>query len=282
MTEMQRTGLHGYLLSNRAFSAPAVEQAVRAMDLRGRRHLLDAGTGAGGGLVALARAAGPDAHVLGVDANPDVLALADEHAKAEGVADRVSTRAADLLDVLAEAAAGDGAFDAIWASDVIWPGNVPDPAAAVAALAGALAPGGVAGIFTSNYYQSMFLPGYSRLQNKLRIASELNWGIPGEGSAHYERHVHWAVAAGLRDVRVRVFPRIGFPTDEDPAVRAYLETVVWPELKEAATTRGADAGMSAAEIEQAVGLLTPGGPDYVLDEPGYYVVHPTLLVTGLR
>lgn len=53
MAEIQKTGLVPYLVSNRAFVAPAVEQAVAAMDLHGRARVLDAGTGAGGDLAAL-------------------------------------------------------------------------------------------------------------------------------------------------------------------------------------------------------------------------------------
>lgn len=279
---MQPSTITAYLLANRAFVAPTVEQAVGALELAGRTRLLDAGTGAGGGLVALARAGDPAARVLGVDRNPQALALARAHAEEARVASRVETREGDLLEVLAEASAPGEGFDAIWASDVVWPGNFADPAAAVGALAGALSPGGVLALFSSNYYQAQFLPGHSRLQQKLRTASELNWGLPGGGPTHYERHVHWAVAAGLRNVRVRVLPRVAFPVDDDPTARPYLERVVWPELLEAARKKGREAGMDDGELELAEALLTPGGDRYLLDEPGYYLVHSMLLVTGAR
>lgn len=281
MTDVRQNGLVPYLLANRAFVAPAVEQAVGAMDLPGRTRLLDAGTGAGGGLAALARAAGARARVLAVDHDPDVLELARAHARAEGVADRVEVRAADLVDVLDEAASGDG-FDAIWASDVVWPGNFDDPRALVARAAAALRPGGVLGLFTSNYYQAMFLPGHSRLERAVRTASELHWGIPSGGPTHYERHAGWLAGAGLLDVRVRVFPRVGSPVDADPTVRPYLENAVWPELRESARARGADAGLSPDEVAEVVRLMTPGHPDHILDAEGYYMVHPTLLATGRR
>jgi hypothetical protein len=29
-------------------------------------------------------------------------------------------------------------------------------------------------------------------------------------------------------------------------------------------------------------LLTPGNPQYVVDKPGYFVMHPTVLATGRR
>ncbi|MCE7079613.1 class I SAM-dependent methyltransferase [Streptomyces sp. ST2-7A] len=279
MTTTDRADLFTYLARNRDFFAPVVEQAVATLDPGDRGRILDMGTGGGGGLVALARAAGPGTRVLGVDRSADVLELARRHAEENDVASRVDTREADLMDVLTEASAGDP-FDAVWASDVVWPGNVDDPAATVALIAGALTPGGVAGLFTSNYYQAMFLPGHSRLERLLRAASESAWGIPDEGPTHYERHVHWMVAAGLRDVRLRVLPRVGFPIDGDPTVRPYLEDVVWPEFLAAARLKGAEAGMDGKDIERARALLTPGSGEYVLDDPGHYVVVPALLVTG--
>ncbi|MEU1898644.1 class I SAM-dependent methyltransferase [Nocardiopsis dassonvillei] len=282
MTDIQQNGLIPYLLANRAFVAPAVEQAVGAMDLSGRTRLLDAGTGAGGGLVALARAAGPRARVLAVDRNPDVLDLAREHARSEGVSDRVEVRAADLVDVLDEAAGSGDGFEAIWASDVVWPGNFDDPGDLVARAVRALRPGGLLGLFTSNYYQAMFLPGRSRLERAARTASELNWGLPSGGPAHYERHTAWMAAAGLLDVRVNVFPRVGSPVDADPTVRPYLENVVWPEMRESVLKRGTEAGLSGEEVGEVERLLTPGHPDYVLDAPGYYMVHPTMLALGRR
>ncbi|MDT0269037.1 class I SAM-dependent methyltransferase [Streptomyces sp. DSM 44915] len=271
-----------YLLTNRAFVAPTVERAVRSLELAGRRRILDAGTGAGGGLVALARAADPDARVLGVDREANALALAEAHAAEQGVAERTETRRGDLLEVLAEAAEPGAGFDAIWASDVIWPGNFPDPEAAVAALAGALNPGGVLALFGSNYYQATFLPGHSWVQQKLRVASQLNWGLPGDGPTQNERLVSWTLAAGLRETRVELLPRVAFPLAADPTARPYLERVVWPELLDAARNRGREAGMSEAELARAVELMTPGSGGYALDEPGYYLTHPMLLVTGVR
>ncbi|MCT2587194.1 hypothetical protein [Actinophytocola gossypii] len=89
-----------------------------------------------------------------------------------------------------------------------------------------------------------------------------------------------ALTAYLRTNREFVAPaverRVGFPVDADPSVRPYLGSAVWPELRRSA------AGMSDADIAEAIELLTPGSPRYVLDDPGYYLVHPTILATGRR
>jgi hypothetical protein len=83
-------------------------------------------------------------------------------------------------------------------------------------------------------------------------------------------------------VTLRVFPRVGFPIDDDPSVRPYLESTVWPELLESATECGSEAGITTAELGELHALLTPGTAHYVGDEPGFFVVHPTILATGRR
>lgn len=277
------SGLAAYLTANRDFAAPAVEQAVASLHIPEGGRVLDAGTGGGGALPQLAQAVGMEGNVLAVDINPAVVALAAEHAAQAGVADWTTVRTGDVADVLAYAGSAPGnAFDAIWAGDVVLPGNFDDPADIVAQMAAALRPGGVVALFYSNYYQSMLLPGHSRLERALRAASELRRMLPSNGPRHYERHLTWLLAAGLDRVALRVFPRVGFPVDDDPTVRAYLESAVWPELRESAAAHGADAGLSPADLDELRHLLTPSDPRYVLDEPGYFVMHPTILATGRR
>lgn len=276
-------GLAAYLQTNRDFLISVVDQAIASLGIGHGARVLDAGTGAGGALAPLVRAAGTAGSVLAVDLNPAVLALAGNYAEQLGLAGRVSFQCGDLADVLAEAARSpERAFDAIWASDVVWPGNFAEPADIVALMARALRPGGVLALFTSNYYQSTFLPGHSRLERTLRTASELRWGLPDDGPRHPERRLAWLHAAGLADIAFAVFPRVGLATDDDPAVRAYLEATVWPELSESATARGIDAGLTQHELDHALHILSPGHPRYVMDEPGYFVLHPTILATGTR
>jgi 2-polyprenyl-3-methyl-5-hydroxy-6-metoxy-1,4-benzoquinol methylase len=106
----------------------------------------------------------------------DVDARAVEVARAQladpQVADLVELEVGDLRLVAANAAET-GGFDVIWASDVVWPATFDDPAAVVRTMAGALAPGGVLALFTTNYYQSMLVPGHTRLERLVRTASEL-------------------------------------------------------------------------------------------------------------
>jgi 2-polyprenyl-6-hydroxyphenyl methylase/3-demethylubiquinone-9 3-methyltransferase len=101
------------------------------------RTALDVGCGAGLLAEPLARLG---ATVTGVDAAPENVAAAQDHAAAGGLA--IDYRAGDL------AALGLGTFDLVTAMEVVE--HVADKAAFVAALAAALAPGGLLILSTPN------------------------------------------------------------------------------------------------------------------------------------
>ncbi|GAB2505368.1 class I SAM-dependent methyltransferase [Nocardiopsis aegyptia] len=187
-------------------------------------------------------------------------------------------RVADLRDVAGEASTDGRGFDLIWSSDVVWPATFEDPAGIVRTLVRALAPGGVLALYTTNYYQSMFLPGHSRLERLVRTASELTWGLPGDGPTHYERLGAWMRAAGLADVEPRVHPVSASSTE--PTARAYLERIVWPEMRHAAASHGRAAGMGEADLARAEELLDPDSAEWIGADPDAYVVQPTILWTG--
>ena len=119
-----------------------------ALDEQGRtplqgRSALDVGCGAGLLAEPLARLG---AKVTGIDATPEVIAVAREHAAAMGLA--IDYRAGDVQQL-------DGRFDLITCMEVIE--HVADPAAFVQALAAHLAPGGLLIMSTPN------ATGWSRL-----------------------------------------------------------------------------------------------------------------------
>lgn len=268
--------LSAYLLANRDFMAPTVDAAIASLGLPATARVLEAGTGAGGSLPPLARAA---AAVEAIDINPAVLPLAADYARRYGVAENIDLRVADLSEVLAEAAMAEG-YDAIWASDVVWPGNFVDPGATVAEMAGALRAGGTLALFYSGYYRATVLPGHSRLERLIYAASELRWKLPADGPRHQDLHLAWMVSAGLTDIELTVIPRIGYPVDE--VVRTYLEAAVWPEHLTSVRECGHVVGIDSADRARIEALLTPGSDHYVLDEPGYHVVYPAVLATGRR
>ena len=100
------------------------------------RSALDVGCGAGLLSEPLARLG---ARVTAIDAAPEVIAVAREHAAAQGL--KIDYRAADVLDI-------DGQFDLVTSMEVVE--HVADPAAFVKALAERLAPNGLLVLSTPN------------------------------------------------------------------------------------------------------------------------------------
>ena len=253
------------------------------MNLTTGARVLDFGPYGGVAFPFLAHAVGTTGSVLAVDNHPPFVALAADYAEQTGVADRVTVQLGDISEVLADAATTpEKAFDAIWAYDAILAMYCEEPADVVRQIAQALRPGGIAAIFYNNFYNATVLPGHSRLERGLSTASEIDLGLPANGPRHKGRHLAWLQAAGLDNVSLTMFPQVCFPVDSDPTLRPYLEQGVWPFLRNLATNHGATAGLSTAEVDEIHRLTTPGHPDYILDEPGYYYALPTTLATGRR
>jgi SAM-dependent methyltransferase len=108
--------------------APDADRSLQA-------RIVDIGGGTGGFAVPLAEL---DHHVRVIDPSPDALAALDRRARESGVADRVTGQQGDLGDLagLVEA----GSVDLVLCHGVLE--VVDDPAAALAAIAGVLRPGG--------------------------------------------------------------------------------------------------------------------------------------------
>lgn len=100
------------------------------------KRALDVGCGAGLLAEPLARLG---AKVTGIDAAPEVIAVARDHAAGQGL--EIDYRAGDVQDL-------DGQFDLVTAMEVIE--HVADPAAFLNALAARLAPGGLLILSTPN------------------------------------------------------------------------------------------------------------------------------------
>jgi 2-polyprenyl-6-hydroxyphenyl methylase / 3-demethylubiquinone-9 3-methyltransferase len=100
------------------------------------KSVLDVGCGAGLMCEPLARLGGS---VTGVDAAPENVAVASEHAAAQGLS--IDYRAVDVVDL-------EGQFDLVTSMEVIE--HVADPAAFVSALAARLAPEGLMILSTPN------------------------------------------------------------------------------------------------------------------------------------
>jgi ubiquinone/menaquinone biosynthesis C-methylase UbiE len=102
-----------------------------------RARVIDVGAGTGTGTLALARQL-PDAEVIALDADEEMLKHIQDKARASGLADRIRTVQADLDQAWP---AGLKTADLVWAANSLH--HLGDPARAVAQVYQMLRPGGL-------------------------------------------------------------------------------------------------------------------------------------------
>lgn len=180
-------------------------------------HVVDAGGGTGGVAVPLA-VAGHEVTV--VDPSPDSLAALERRAAEAGVADRIHPLQGDLDD-LARLVPGHGA-DVVLCHRVLE--VVEDPAAALASVAAALRPGGVASLLVAN---RLALVLQRALAGRFDAAAHLLVPTPGPGPLDRDELVALVAGAGLELTRVTGVRTVtdlvpGPLLDADPAATAAL------------------------------------------------------------
>ena len=184
-----------------------------------RARIVDIGGGTGGFAVALAELGH---HVQVIDPSPDALASLGRRAHERGVADRVTGQQGDLSDLpsLVEEA------DLVLCHGVLE--MVDDPAAALAAIAGVLGPGGHLSLLVAQRHAAVVA---RAMAGHFQAARELLDGDPASGRGGH-RFTHDEVldllgAAGLQPVSVlavRVFADLvpGSLLDLEPGASAAL------------------------------------------------------------
>ncbi len=176
---------NGPMRSLHAINPLRMSFIASAVDLRGNQ-LLD--VGCGGGLLAESLAKG-GAHVTGIDLSQDLVELARQHAKAQGV--QVDYRLSSVEQVAEQQPES---FDVVTCMEVLE--HIPEPGKAVAACARALRPGGHAFFATLN--RSVWSLLFAILVGEHII------GLLPAGSHHYSMLIRpgelraWAERAGLR------------------------------------------------------------------------------------
>lgn len=228
-------GLVAYLTTNREFMAPAVADAITSLDLREGARILDVGTGGGGALPPLVTAAGSSGTVLAVDLDPGVIALARKHAELAGVGPRITFQVGDTRrlgrEVRRDLGERRGLAGQLRRST---PCRRDDGRCA----ARRRRPRPVHEQLLPVDLPARVLTAGTHAAHRIGAALEA-----AGGRADPARPAR-RLAGGRRPARraLRVQPRIGFPAESDPTVRAYLESAVWPELLESARLHGPDAG----------------------------------------
>lgn len=185
--------------------------------------IVDAGSGPGV-IACLFAETFPGARVVAVDGSAPLLERARDRAARRGAADRFDTLAGDLPEVLGEL---DYPADLLWASRSVH--HLGDQAAALAACAERLAPGGTLAVMEGGM-APRFLPrdiGFGRpgLQARIDAVEEERFGLmraelPGS-VAVVEDWQALLASAGLRHTRSRTF-LLDLPAPATDRARAYV------------------------------------------------------------
>jgi SAM-dependent methyltransferase len=190
---------------SRVQAAPTIRLLNRVRIEPGAR-CLDAGCGGGDVTLELARIAGPDGAVVGLDRDEVKLELAREEAQAARF-ENVSYRVADVM-----------ALDAVGEYDVVYSrfllAHLSDPAAAMERLAAAARPGGLVVLEDIDFTGQFCHPesrAYRRFWELFPATIRANGGDPTFGP-----HLPGLLArAGVRDIDARVIQ----PAGRDPDVK---------------------------------------------------------------
>lgn len=159
--------------------------------LRPGMRLLDAGCGPGSITAGLARRVAPG-EVVGVDAEPSVLALARE-------------RGAGLPNLRFEEASvyglpfGDDSFDAAYAHQLLQ--HLTDPPAALRELARVVRPGGLVAVRDSDYQTMISWPRSEAIEEWRGLYTALARGNGADANAG-RRIPSWLARAGLTEIEV--------------------------------------------------------------------------------
>lgn len=124
---------------------PSKLRTYELMELQAGHRVLDLGCGPASDTIALAGIVGETGRVVGVDADAEMVAEANERASAAELAGRVTHEHADAADLPFD----DGSFDSCRSERVFQ--HLPDPAAALAELIRVTRPGGRIVVLDTDY-----------------------------------------------------------------------------------------------------------------------------------
>jgi len=116
-----------------------LRSAIRTLKLPSGSRGLDAGCGIGLPALLLAKAVGPDGHVIGLDISPELLLHAEKIAKESGLSGQISFKKGDVNKLPFE----DDSFDWVWSSDCVGYPSADKPLSLLKELARVVKPGGI-------------------------------------------------------------------------------------------------------------------------------------------
>jgi ubiquinone/menaquinone biosynthesis C-methylase UbiE len=127
-----------------------LEEYLDAMDIDGKKAVLDLGCGTGVAARAIAKRRGFSGAVLGIDLSPYLVQAAERLAAEEGLAGSATFKPGDTRSLGLE----DGQFDAVVLHTLV--SHVSDPLSVVKEAARVVRPGGMVGIFDGDFASRTF------------------------------------------------------------------------------------------------------------------------------
>ncbi|WP_171109475.1 MULTISPECIES: class I SAM-dependent methyltransferase [Streptomyces] len=259
--------------------APLYERALAWLAKQQTNPGLVVDAGSGPGVVScLLAETFPGARIVAVDGSEPLLARARDRAARLGLADRFSTLAGDLPDVLGDL---DYPADLLWASRSLH--HLGDQRAALAAFADRLAPGGTLAIMEGGL-PTRFLPrdigiGRPGLQARLNAVeeewfAEMRAALPGT----VDETEDWPAlltAAGLAHNRTRSF-LLDLPAPAPDRARAYVSATL-SRIREALGDR-----LDATDRATLDRLLDPEDKASVHHRPDLFLLAAQTVHTASR
>jgi SAM-dependent methyltransferase len=215
--------------------APMTLRLLERVGVEPGARCLDAGCGGGDVTLMLAGLTGPEGEVVGVDIDEVKLDLARYEAVDAGVRN-VEYRRAALHEIPA-----DGTFDLAYARFLL--SHLPDPAAALAHLIGAVRPGGVVAVQDIDYSDGFCHPPNAAYDFAWDLYPRL--AVHGGGDPRLGRRLPILFAeAGLEEIGVHIEQPAGF----DPDTKL-LTALTFESIADSAVAAGlADAGEIDAHL----------------------------------
>lgn len=239
---------------------PALQAAVRSLQLPPGSQGLDAGCGIGLHTVLLAQAVGPTGHVTGLDLSPEFVRLAADHAASCGLSSQTTFREGNVSQLPFK----DNTFDWLWCVDTVHPDPAEDSIPALAEFVRVVKPGGR--IVLLYWSSQKLLPGYPLLEARLDAAfAEMAPYTRGvrRPELHLLKALGWLQRAGLKALTAQTFAAdIHAPLNEmNRAALTMSFQMFWGSM---------ESRVSVEDWAEFQRLCQPTSPDFILNQPDYY------------
>ena len=250
------------------------EQMIRDLHLKRGSRIVDAGCGPGLWTPLLARAIGPQGHIIGVDVSAEALVTARQRGQGAWYEKQVTYR----LSSMEHLPVPDGSIDCIFSANVSQ--YLPEPVQTFATLGRYLVPGGQLVIKDIDFGTMRFPTIDSALQARV-FQARAEWekqrlleGYMFEDSWVGSKLASYLRAAGYEQVQEKCYAVVR-QAPLTPDFRAYLQGIArWFVCEEAPF-------LAKSDMQRWLHFFDDG-PACALDQPAFFYEEIEFLVTGTR